>query len=187
MAITAWSAKVLTSSICRSVNGRTSARRTKITPMASPALNQRDAEGGTPTDLERNLPALGVFIRFGQDICDLNRSPVDDGTPVNAPTHKWYGVLSDRATQGNLPMVGDEAQTIAKHLKDRRALHRRVADSTSESRTLCRSRADRLTTFKTSAMTVCCSRASVSSRVLDCTSSKSRVFSIAITLDWQRC
>ena len=32
-----WSAKVLTSSIWRSVNGRTSARRMKITPMASPA------------------------------------------------------------------------------------------------------------------------------------------------------
>ncbi len=35
MAMTAWSAKVLTSSICVSVNGLTSERRIVITPMAS--------------------------------------------------------------------------------------------------------------------------------------------------------
>jgi hypothetical protein len=116
-------------------------------------MEQRYAERGAPTDLERNFPALGIFVRFGQEVCDLSGFTVDDGTGINAPTHKdaiprngvdainryaWtssigiggrhpsvrprYGVLSDRATQGNLPMVGNEAQTIAKHLKDRRVL-----------------------------------------------------------------
>jgi hypothetical protein len=60
IAITAWSAKVLldalvesaarlcnvTSSIWRSVNGRTSARRMKIAPMASPAWTKLFADRG---------------------------------------------------------------------------------------------------------------------------------------------
>jgi hypothetical protein len=37
MAMTAWSAKVLSNSICRSVNGRTSVRRIEIAPIAAPA------------------------------------------------------------------------------------------------------------------------------------------------------
>ena len=39
MAITAWSAKVLRSAICLSVNGRTSVRRTAMYPMATPSRN----------------------------------------------------------------------------------------------------------------------------------------------------
>ena len=35
------------------------------------------------------------------------------------PAHKGKGELSDRASRGNLPLVRHEAQTIAKHLKDR--------------------------------------------------------------------
>src|SRR5262245_5403341 len=37
----------------------------------------------------------------------------------NAPTHQGKGDLSDRAGRRNLPVVRDEAQTIANHLKDR--------------------------------------------------------------------
>jgi hypothetical protein len=43
-------------------------------------VDQRDGECGAPTELKRNLPALRIFIRFGQDVCDLDGSPVDDGT-----------------------------------------------------------------------------------------------------------
>ena len=71
--------------------------------------------------MERKPPALGVFIRFGLDVCDLNRSSFEEARPAMYP-HKWYGRLSDRAGRGNLPMVRDEAQTIAKHLKDRRVI-----------------------------------------------------------------
>src|SRR5262245_44102012 len=90
-------------------------------------VDQRDGECGAPTELKRNLPAIRVFIRFGQDVYDLDGSPVDDGTCIHALTHEGYGVLSDRATQGNLPMVGDEAQTIAKQLEDRRVI--RIAEA----------------------------------------------------------
>jgi hypothetical protein len=51
-------------------------------------VDQRDAERGAITGLERSRPALGVFIRFGQDVCDLNCSTFEDGTPWNEPTHK---------------------------------------------------------------------------------------------------
>src|SRR5262249_15808924 len=51
-------------------------------------VDQWHGERGAKTELERNLPALGIFIRFGQDVCDLNRPPVEDGTPCNAPTPK---------------------------------------------------------------------------------------------------
>jgi len=58
-------------------------------------VDQGDCECGAPTDLERTLVAVGVFICFGQDVCDLNRPPVDDGAPWDALTHERYRVLSN--------------------------------------------------------------------------------------------
>jgi hypothetical protein len=52
----------------------------------------------------------------------VDRSPLDDGTPCDETAHKRYRELSDRAWCGYLPMVCDEAQSIAKHLKDRRVM-----------------------------------------------------------------
>jgi hypothetical protein len=80
-------------------------------------------------------------------------------------------------------MMRDGAQTIGKHLEDRGVIRIAQAcrDSTSASSTLCRSRAERLMTFKTSAVAVCCSGASYSSRLLACSASKRRVFSMAMT------
>jgi hypothetical protein len=52
IAITAWSAKVLTSSICLSLNGRTSVRRMLITPITlSSRIN------GTDRMVRKPLPA----------------------------------------------------------------------------------------------------------------------------------
>ena len=73
-------------------------------------MDERHGECGAITGLERILPALGVFITFGQDVCDVNGSQVDDGTPYNEPTCNGYGVLSNRAARGYLPLVRDEAQ-----------------------------------------------------------------------------
>src|SRR5262245_13075766 len=88
-------------------------------PNCLTCVDQRDGERGAITELERPLPALGVFITFGQDVCDVNRSPFDDGTSCNEPTNNGPGELSNRAGHRNLPMVRDEVLTIAKHLKDR--------------------------------------------------------------------
>src|SRR6516165_3987470 len=65
--------------------------------------------------LQAMVRTFGEFMRFRYHVCDLNRSPVDDGTPRNAPTHKRY----NGTCEGYLPMVRHEAQTIAKHLEDR--------------------------------------------------------------------
>jgi hypothetical protein len=51
-------------------------------------VDQRDAERGAPTALEGRLPAFGVFILFGEDVGDVNRSLVDDRTPCYVPTAK---------------------------------------------------------------------------------------------------
>src|SRR5215831_435853 len=57
-------------------------------PNCLACVDQRDAERGAKTGLKCSLPAHGVFIAFGQDVCDLNRSPVNDGTSSNGPTRK---------------------------------------------------------------------------------------------------
>ena len=49
-------------------------------------------------------------------------SPVDDGTPWDAPTDKRYRVLSHRTPEGNLTMVRDKEQAIAKQLIDHRVI-----------------------------------------------------------------
>src|SRR5262245_4816315 len=85
-------------------------------------VDQRHGERGAPTESERILPALGVFILSGQNVFNVNRSPVDDGTPHDEPTHEGKGEVPHRAGRGNLPIVRDEAQTIAKHLKDQRVI-----------------------------------------------------------------
>ena len=60
------------------------------------------------------------------------------------------------------------------------AKHTRAADSTSVSRTACRLKGERLITLSTSDVAVCCSSASVSSRVRVCTALNNLAFSIAI-------
>jgi hypothetical protein len=55
-------------------------------------------------------------------VAGVDSSPVDHGTRCHQLTHKGYSVLSDRAGRGDLPMVRDEEQTIATHLKDRRVI-----------------------------------------------------------------
>ena len=71
IAITAWSAKVVTSSICLSVNGRTSERTIDMTPMGVPSRSN-----GTPS-MVRKPPSFmrfgpGVF-RIGQHIGNMDR------------------------------------------------------------------------------------------------------------------
>jgi len=85
-------------------------------------VDQRDSERGAMTVLERPLPARGVFIPFGEYVCDVDRSPVDYGTRSHGLTLKRYSELSDRTDRGNLPMVRNEAQTVAKHLKNCRVI-----------------------------------------------------------------
>src|SRR5262245_13717899 len=152
-------------------------------PNCLACVDQRDGEQGAKTELKRGLVALGIFIRFSQHVRDLDRSPVDNGSPHHVPTRKGKGAEADRAggklctwaatRRRDLPSTWKIAASYASQ--------RRAADSTRASSTFCTSSADRLMTFKTSAVAVCCSRLSVSSRLLACSASNSRAFSMAMT------
>src|SRR5262249_47451146 len=87
-------------------------------PNCLACVDQGDGERCANTKLQSTAPTVGVFIR-GCHVGDMNCSPVDDRTRSNGPALKRYRVLSDWAGKGNLPMVRNETQTIAKHLKDR--------------------------------------------------------------------
>ena len=78
------------------------------------SVDQGDGQRGAEASLKGKPPTLGVFIRFGQDICDLYRAPIEDGAASDEPTHQRTRLSSE----GYLPVVCDAAQTIANHLKD---------------------------------------------------------------------
>ena len=79
--------------------------------------------------------------------------------------------------------VRDKRKTSPSRTQDR--ARRRAAEfdagADSVSNTACKSNAERLMTFSTSAVAVCCCSASSRSSVRSCTSSNRRTFSIAIT------
>ncbi len=87
MAITAWSAKVCSSAICFSLNGRTSVRRIIIAPTAAPSRNS-----GTASDVRipRRSSVRQAFGKVQLTLCHhvLN---VDNFSIEN-------GAATDRAT-----------------------------------------------------------------------------------------
>src|SRR5215467_7423191 len=83
IAMTAWSAKVLTSSIWRSVNGHASARRIKITPIASPAWTR-----GTPSELDD-------LIREGRRIFARDCDETERAIPANHGDHQPSSVAAE--------------------------------------------------------------------------------------------
>src|SRR5262249_62132813 len=52
------------------------------------SVDQRDREPGARTGLKCSASTHGVFILFGLHVCDLNRSPLDDGTSSQEATPK---------------------------------------------------------------------------------------------------
>ena len=81
IAITAWSAKVLRSSICLSVNGRTSVRRIMIAPIATPSRSNGTASTvRIPRLLSTRLASGNSSSSSARHVMDMNRLPVDDGS-----------------------------------------------------------------------------------------------------------
>ena len=85
MAITAWSAKVFTSSICLSVKGRRVDRTSAITPTGVPSLRS-----GTPS-IVRYSPSFAVSNRYSGS---LNVVDMDDVAfqqrAADARTSTWF-------------------------------------------------------------------------------------------------
>src|SRR5262245_10988337 len=78
-------------------------------------VDQRHSERGAIADLQRTLVALGVFIRFGKHVCDVNGSPVEDDTPYNEPARKRNRELADRGAHERVAGTAHGAPRGADH------------------------------------------------------------------------
>ena len=92
--------------------------------------DQRDGQYGAVAKTSGMVAALRVLIAFGPQIGDMNRFPVEDGPSGDKLTRQGQRViLWDR------PMVGDDAEKVAVHPKDRRVIG--VAKAGSACRNIC--------------------------------------------------
>ena len=83
IAITAWSAKVVTSSICLSVNGRTSRAANASTPIGIAFAQQWNGEHrAIAGPISGFCPCV---VRVGQDIGDMDRLDLPAARPVAVP------------------------------------------------------------------------------------------------------
>ena len=173
MAITAWSAKVLTSSICLSVNGRTSLRNIDA-PIGTPSRSS-----GIPSPVRKPnlgwLPASRFWIR--QQIVQMDYFALKQCSSNDA--------LSSRRMRNALEELFEAGAGIWRqwHNSTRRRFNARyVAIVPRRCSSLIRrayrgqysQMVERLITLSTSAVAVCCCRDSRSSL-------SSRVFSMAMT------
>ena len=166
MAIAAWSAKVVASSICLSVNGRTVLRVNTMRPIGTPSRSSGNTKDGTkpPKSLgllsmcildqpQRHLPGqVYVRSRHAQAPC---RAP---GIIGPSRMYSWYSRVVTIARHIRVAI-----SNWAERMATLSASQRRAADFTSVSSTAWRSNADRLMTLRTSAVAVCCCRDSRSS------------------------
>ena len=108
MAITAWSAKVLRSAICFSVNGLTSVRRITIAPIAMPSRNNGMAKY-CPQTQSGTAPVLtaGNSVLDCSDVMDMNRLAVDHRSANHGAAIEWT-VISGRL-HGRGAVSGDNA------------------------------------------------------------------------------
>ena len=83
IAITAWSAKVVTSSICLSVNGRVRSASMAITPIGSSLAHERDAEHGTIS--ARFLALDEAVFRVVQNIGNMDGFALEHGAAGTVP------------------------------------------------------------------------------------------------------
>ena len=183
MAITAWSAKVATSSICLSVNGRTSCRVSVEHADRHALAQHRHAEHGAEAAEPLAPPARCIPDRpahrgYGRPCPRAARGRCRCRAPASTGWSLTYSMNSggkpkrDRAIERVALALGDGA--LIGLAQPRRRF-------TSVSSTVCRSKVERLMTLSTSAVAVCCCSNSASPRCAVCTSSNSRTFSMAIT------
>src|SRR5262245_41088944 len=106
MAITAWSAKVVTSSICFGVNGCTLALVSASTPTTLPSRSQRDAKHrAVAGDPLRFVPSV---LGIGHGIRDVNHSAFLRSASDKCPSARAYRMLLDEGLVGlsRKPMIG---------------------------------------------------------------------------------
>ena len=116
IAITAWSANVLTSSICLSVNGRGTVLRNKDRPYDIPVVQHWSAERGS---VATNLLNVTIRVRgVGQYIADVNRSALQhssssDAASIDADLSTIETILQSRIHLGRMTEPSQKTQKIA--------------------------------------------------------------------------
>ena len=157
MAITAWSAKVDASSICLSVKGSTRLRCRSRTPMVHPLAaaahrgtsvcptplpGEPSLPGGRPAHPECGPPCPQIL--YAQPSCPRSAEPAGASSPrwPQKKNHSWRD--------------GDKGRPVAIRIAARSDRQSRAADFTRVLSTVCRSNVERLITFSTSAVAVCC-------------------------------
>jgi hypothetical protein len=166
MAMTAWSAKVFSSSICESVKGRATILWTEITPMTAASRSMGTAR--SVMDVRTHLTPCPGVVGVSEGIRDMHDPVLENCPPCRGPSIQSDGVplrelndfWGDPATGHYLVIL----RILAVHLT-RVGAASLTALSISVSSTGWRSKVERLITLSTSAVAVCCSRASVPARV----------------------
>ena len=158
IAITAWSAKVVTSSICLSVNGRTVLRCNDEDADRRPFPQQRHTEQGTKAAKSR--PLNSVYSGSART-SGCERSAFHEQRPTAVRRRLTSGVRArqDASYSRRVPedrhIAIDGAFGRAKMQPYRPRTGARP-NSTSVLSTVCRSKVERLITLSTSAVAVCC-------------------------------
>jgi hypothetical protein len=80
--------------------------------------DQWGGQYGAVAGASRNFATLWVLTSFDPHIGDLKRSLVEDGPSMDDPTRQWQRAMS----RGRPPMVGDQPENVAFHLKNRRVI-----------------------------------------------------------------
>src|SRR5215510_9275785 len=86
MAITAWSANVLISSICFSVNGSTLSRRKLMAPTGTPSRSSGSARMAV-AQLSGDGAAVRIRLRLGLEIRHMDWPPFHHGAPSDRGAH----------------------------------------------------------------------------------------------------
>ena len=183
IAITAWSANVVSSSICLSVKGRDLVFHRPIVPRGTPSRSK-----GTASTVRKpiNSCAWGkLYSGSARTSAIWHGVALKQGAPCRgSPARANRGALPELQISGRR-IVGSGGTTAFAIVAENHAvigaanadgiLEQRLEDALEVEHSI------RLMVLSTSAVAVCCRSDSLSSSVRTCTSSNSRTFSIAIT------
>jgi hypothetical protein len=178
IAITAWSAKLRTSSIARWEKWPGSSRTSVNAPTTASSRNIGTPQRAREPASGNSYSGRSLTSGISSTMRDKSTRPATDPRP---------GVTSrpmmPRTTSGCGSTIARKRNTSPSRTQTAppRAPLNLTAEAISVSSTVCKSNAERLMTFNTSAVAVCWRSDSSRSRVRACTSSNKRTFSIAMT------